>query len=274
MTKFRPGLTRRSVLFTAATSVAMAATGRAHALTPPSEDDIRRDLAAPGVIEVVFRGRGTLERVEENGVFFDEYKRSVTVRRTGDRPGLVVEVIGDVVYRVVDGRFVFRRMRLAGNRLNGLPNPTVAEIDALLSRLTPLDIDRTAYLMVGEIEKIRLADDPHWEWHSPRSVSFEVVETFTARWTGGAYPGSYVEPTKPGEIFLDRVERIDRWRIYRDADDGPWLRLVATAHRAGAMIPRKGAPSEPAVRLLSRRVVAEREFAALPRPTRVPSLTP
>jgi hypothetical protein len=274
MTNFGNRLTRRSLLVTAVVSITVATTGSAHALTPPSEDDIRRDLAAPGVIEIVFRGRGTLERVEENGVFFDEYKRSVTVRRTGDRPGVVVEVIGDAVYRVIDGRFVFRRMRLAGNRLNGLPNPTVAEIDALLSRLTPLDIDRTAYLMVGEIEKIRLADDPRWEWHTPRSVSFEVVETFTARWTGGAYPGSYVEPTKPGEIFLDRVERIDRWRIYRDTDEGPWLRLVATAHRAGAMIPRKGAPSEPAVRLLSRRVVAEREFAALPRPTRVPPLTP
>ena len=267
-------LTRRSVLVTAASSIVVAATGRAHALTPPSEDDIRRDLAAPGVIEIVFRGRGTLERVEENGVFFDEYERSVTVRRAGDRPGLVVEVIGDVVYRVIDGGFVFRRMRLAGNRLEGLANPTVAEIDALLARLTPLDIDRTAYLMIGEIETIRLAADPHWEWHSPRSVSFEVVETFTARWTGGAYPGSYVEPTKPGSIFLDRVERIDRWRIYRDADDGPWLRLVATARRAGAVIPRKGGPSEPAVRLLSRRVVGEREFAASPRPTRVPPLTP
>ena len=273
MTTLGRRLTRRSVLLVAAASVAAAARP-ATALSPPSEDDIRRDLAAPGVIDVVFRGKGTLERIEENGVLVDEYKRSVTVRRAGDRPGSIVEVIGDVVYRLIDGRFVFRRMRLAGNRLQGLPNPTIAEIDALLARLTPLDIDRTAFLMVGEIEKIRLADDPHWEWHTPRSVSFDVVETYTARWTGGAYPGSYIEPTKPGEIFLDRVERIDRWRIYRDADDGPWLRLVATAHRAGTIIPRKGAPSEPAVRLLSRRVVAEREFAALPRPTRVPSLTP
>ena len=273
MTIFGNRLTRRSVLIGAAMSIAVATTGPAGALAPPSDDDIRRDLAAPGVIAVVFRGSGTLERVEENGVFFDEYKRSVTVRRNGDRPGIVVEVIGDAVYRVIDGRFVFRRMRLAGNRLEGMTNPTVAEIDALLARLTPFDIDRAAHLMVGEIETIRLADDPRWEWHSARSVSFEVVETYTARWTGGAYPGSFVEPTKPGEIFLDRVERTDRWRLYRDADDGPWLRLAATAHRVGTVIPRKGAPSEPAVRLLARRVVDERSFAASPRPTRVPALT-
>jgi hypothetical protein len=222
----------------------------------------------------LFRGGGTLERIEENGLLVDEYKRSVTVRRAGERAGTTVDVIGDVVYRVIDGRFVFRRMRLAGNRLEGLPNPMIAEIDALLARLSPLDIDRTAYLMIGEIEKIRLATEPRWEWHSPRSVSFEVVETYTARWVGGAYPGSYVEAPKAGEIFLDRVERTDRWRIYRDTDDGPWLRLVATAHRIGTLIPRKGAPSEPAVRLLGRRVVGEREFAASPRPTRVPSLTP
>lgn len=270
----RPHPTRRSVILAASATVALAIPRPALALDPPSEDDIRRDLAAPGVVDVVFRGRGTLERLFEDGVHIDEFKRSVTVRRSGDRPGVVVEVIGDVVYRLVDGRFVFRRMRLAGNRLQGLPNPTIAEIDALLAHLTPLDIDRRAHLVVGEFEKIRLADDPRWEWHTPRSVSFEVVETFTARWTGGALPGVPPEMPRPGEVFLDRVERIDRWRLYRDADDGPWLRLMATAHPTGTIIPRKGTPSEPAVRLLARRVVDERAFAALPRPTRIPPLTP
>lgn len=265
---------RRTLVLATLAVVAAAGMPVARALTPPSDDDIRRDLAAPGVSEVVFRGTGTFERIEEDGVLVDEYKRSVTVRRASERPGIVVEVIGDAVYRLIDGRFVFRRMRLAGNRLEGSTNPTIAELDALLTRLTPLDVDRTAYLMVGEIEKIRLADDPRWEWHSQRSVSFEVVETFTARWTGGAYPGMRVEPPKPGEIVLDRVERIDRWRIYRDDEGGPWLRLVATAHRAGTVIPRRNAPSEPAVRLLARRIVTEREFATLPRPTRVPPLTP
>jgi hypothetical protein len=109
--------------------------------------------------------------------------------------------------------------------------------------------------------------------HTPRSVSFDVVSVFTARWTGGAYPGAVMEMPKPGEVFLDRVERIDRWRIYRDADDGPWLRLAAMVHRAGTLLPRKDGPSQPAVRLLARRVVTERDFAALPRPSRVPSLT-
>ena len=267
-------LTRRSLLagaIAAAASLPVTALGAAE---PPSEDDIRRDLAAPGVVDIVFRGRGTVERLLEDGVFVDEYKRSVTVRRSGDRPGVVVEVVGDAVYRLIDGRFAFRRMRLAGNRLYGLPNPRIAEIDALLARLTPHDVDRRAHLIVGEIEKIRLADDPRWEWHTPRSVSFEVVETFTARWTGGALPGAPPEMPRPGEVFLDRVERIDRWRLYRDADDGPWLRLAATAHPAGTIIPRKGTPSEPAVRLLARRVVDERAFAALPRPTCIPPLTP
>jgi hypothetical protein len=226
------------------------------------------------VIEVVFRGRGSFERVEENGILVDEYLRSVTVRRSGDRPGVTVEVLGDVVYRLVGERFVFRRLRLAGNRLEGLPPPTVAEIDALLARLTPVDIDRAAHLMVGEIETIRLADDPRWEWHAPKSVSFDVVETYTARWTGGAYPGAQVEPPRPGEAFLDRVERLDRWRIYRDTEDGPWLRLVAVAPRVGTMVPRRGAAAEPAVRLLSRRVVAASDVAALPHPTRVPALAP
>lgn len=265
---------RRAVLARLAAAVAGALAGPAWAQTLPSEDDIRRDLTAPGIVEIVFRGQGTLERIAENGVWIDEYKRSVTVRRVGDRPGVTVEVIGDVVYRPSGGRFVFQRMRLAGNRLTGLEPPDVAAIDRLIATLKPHDIDTLFSLVVGEYESIRLADDPRWEWHSPKSVSFEVVQIYTTRHMGGAYPGSYVEQTKPGEVFLDRVERIERWRIYRDSEDGPWLRLAASGHRAGTMIPRKGAPSQPAMRLLSRRVVSEREFQTMPRATRVPALSP
>ena len=273
MTEARPLATRRALLAGSAVGALALLVGPARAQALPSEDDIRRDLAAPGVVDIVFRGKGTLERIAENGVWIDEYKRSVTVRRAGDRPGVVVEVIGDVVYRPTGDRFVFQRMRLAGNRLTGLEPPDVAAIDRLIATLKPHDIDTLAPLIVGEIESIRLADDPRWEWHSPKSVSFEVVQKYTARHPGGAYPGSYVELTKPGEVFLDRVERIERWRIYRDAEDGPWLRLSASGHRSATLIPRKGAPSEPAMRLVSRRVVTEREFQAMPRASRVPLLS-
>ena len=274
MVEWPPSQSRRAVLGALAASLAGLVCDPARAQGLPSEDDIRRDLAAPGVVEIVFRGQGTLERIVENGVWIDEYKRSVTVRRAGDRPGVTVEVIGDVVYRPTGDRFVFQRMRLAGNRLTGLEPPDLAAIDRLIATLKPHDIDTLFSLVVGEYESIRLADDPRWEWHSPKSVSFEVVQIYTTRHMGGAYPGSYVEMTKPGEVFLDRVERIERWRIYRDAEDGPWLRLSASGHRVGTMIPRKGAPSQPAMRLLARRVVTEREFQAMPRATRVPALSP
>lgn len=267
-------VSRRTVFAVLAASAVDLVFHPALAQALPSEDDIRRDLAAPGVVEIVFRGKGTLERIVENGVWIDEFKRSVTVRRVGDTPGVTVEVIGDVVYRPTGDRFVFQRMRLAGNRLTGVQPPDVAAIDRLVATLKPHDIDTLFSLVVGEYESIRLADDPRWEWHSTKSVSFEVVQVYTTRHMGGVYPGTPVEMPRPGEVFLDRVERIERWRIYRDAEDGPWLRLSASGHRVGTLIPRKGAPSQPAMRLLSRRVVSEREFQAMPRATRVPPLSP
>ncbi len=267
-------LTRRAALGRLAGLAAALAAGPAGAQALPSEDDIRRDLAAPGVIEIVFRGRGTVERIVENGVWTDEYKRSVTVRRAGDRPGVTLDVIGDVVYRPAGDRWAFQRMRLAGNVLGGLPPPDRAGIDRLLATLKPHDIDTMFSAMVGEIESIRLADDPRWEWHSPKSVTFEVVQVYTTRHNGGPYVGGILEIPRPGEVFIDRVERLERWRIYRDVEGGPWLRLSASGHRSNTMIPRKNAPSQPAMRLIERKILSERDYAALPRPTRLPPLSP
>ena len=274
MTSTRSRPSRRDALVLLAAAMVGALTRPASAQALPSEDDIRRDLAAPGVLDIVFRGKGTLERFLENGAFVDEYKRSVTVRRATDRPGITVDVIGDVVYRPTGDRFVFVRMRLAGNTLSGLAPPALADIDRLVATLQPHHIDTMFGVMVGEIETIRLAADPRWEWHSPKSASFEVVQVYRTRHMGAAYLGGDGRRAQPGRVFVDRIERIERWRIYRDAEDGPWLRLSASGHRAGSLIPRKGAASEPAVRLLERVEMSEAEFAAQPRPTRVPTLSP
>lgn len=239
----------------------------------PTEEQIRKDLAAPGVIEIIIRGKGTLERLEENNAWVDEYYRSVTVRRETDKPGVTVDVKGDAVYRLVNGHFVFRKLRLGGNTYGGIANPTLAEINALVRTLNPPDIDRMFSLMVGEMESIRLAAEPRWEWHSPKSVSFDVVQVYSLVYNGGSYDGISQELPSPGKAFVDRVQRIERWRIYRDSESGPWVRLSASGHRVGTMIPIKGGPSLRAVSLLGRTATTPAAAQSMPRPTRVPLLT-
>lgn len=239
----------------------------------PTEDQIRKDLAAPGIIEITIRGKGTLERILDNNTWVDEYYRSVTVRRETDKPGVTVDVKGDVVYRLVGDSFVFRKFRLGENTYGGIANPTLGDINALVRTLSPPNIDNMFSLMVGEIESIRLAPVPRWEWHSPKSVSFDVIQVYSHVYNGGSYDGVTQELPTPTKAFVDRVQRIERWRIYRDSESGPWLRLSASGHRVGTMIPVKGGPSVRAVTLLGRSVTTPAAAQSMPRPTRVPLLT-
>lgn len=67
-------------------------------------------LMNPGVVEIIIRGKGAFEKFVENRAAVNEYYRSVTVRRKTEKAGVTVDVLGDVVYRLLGGRWVFRKM--------------------------------------------------------------------------------------------------------------------------------------------------------------------
>jgi len=248
------------------------------AQTPPSEAQIKRDLMNPGVIEIIIRGKGSFEKFVENRAVVNEYYRSVTVRRRSDRPGITVDVLGDVVYRLIGGRWVYRKMRLAGNTYGGLANPTIAELNKLVELLEPRDIDNMYTTFVGEIESIKLWSFPNWEWHSPNSVSFNIVVVHSYIHSGGSYTRTEMGG-QPEQIFspfvaVDRVERIQRWRIYRDGEKEPWKSMTFTkAGRIGDYIKDGNGNSIEMIKLLGRKKVMDNQVDGLPRPTRVPQFT-
>lgn len=248
----------------------------ASAQTVPSEARIRADVMNPGVIAIIMRGQGSVTRFRENGAIVDEYYRSITVRRKTDKPGVTVDVIGDAVYRLIGGRWVFRRMRLAGNTYAGIDNPTIDELNRLVAVLQPSDVDNMWSDMIGEIESVRLWSYPNWEFHSPNSVSFNVVVVHSYIHRGGHYTRSDVpqEQIAPPMKAVDRVERIMRWRIYRDSEKLPWARMTWTkAGRIGDYIRDEAGQQIEMIRLLGRRAVHESKLDALSRPGRVPMFT-
>lgn len=240
------------------------------AQTPPSEAQIKKDLMNPGVIEIVIRGKGSFEKFVENRAVVNEYYRSVTVRRKSDKPGITIDVLGDVVYRLISGRWVYRRMRLAGNTYGGIANPTVAELNKLVELLKPNDVDNVWMDIIGEIESIKLSPFPNWEWHSPNSVSFNVVLVHSLIFSGGSYTGEASASAYP-DVFVDRVERIQRWRIYRDGEKLPWKSMTWTkAGRIGDYMKNDKGESVPMIKLMERKKYTRAQVDNMPRPTKVP----
>lgn len=258
-------------IFVLMTILFACATVRAQ--TPPSEAQIKKDLMNPGVIAIIIRGKGSFEKFVENRAVVNEYYRSVTVRRKSDKPGITIDVLGDVVYRLIGGRWVYRKFRLAGNTYGGIANPTVAELNKLVEKLKPNNIDNMHMNFIGEIEGIKLSPFPNWEWHSPNSVSFNVVIVHSQIFSGGSYNGEASESAYP-DVFVDRVERIQRWRIYRDGEKLPWKNMTWTkAGRIGDYMKNDNGESVSMIKLLARKKFTAAQVDNMPRPTKVPLIS-
>lgn len=256
-----------------ASFIAAVAFSASHAFaqTPPSEAQIKRDLMNPGVIAIIVRGKGAFEKFVTDGAVVNEYYRSVTVRRKTDKPGVTLDVIGDVVYRRVGGRWVYRTMRLAGNQYSGIKNPTIADINQALSAMELRDFPGSNDVI--EYESVKLADAPNWEWHTPNSVSFHVVAVYRAINFGRRYSNvNSSPPHREGFRSIDRVREIWRVRIYREREESPWAN--GNLSRVGTLeIPDGKGGKIPRDYLLDRKEHAEQEIERMPRASKVPSIT-
>ena len=68
--------------------------------------------------------------------------------------------------------------------------------------------------VIGRVESLGLAAEPKYVWHTPNSVSFNVVAVYTEKTNdiGGG----------------ERVARTLEIRLYRDSVRAPWKNLIST----------------------------------------------
>ena len=242
------------------------------AQTPPTEAQIKRDLMNPGVIAIIMRGRGSFEKFVTNGAVVNEYYRSVTVRRKTDRPGVTLDVLGDVVYRLIGGRWVYRTMRLAGNTYGGMKNPTAADINQALAQVE-LSHFHPGSREVIEYESFKLMDAPNWEWHTPNSVSFYAIAVFRRIHSGKRYSNESRSPTyRDGFRWIDTVREVWRVRIYRENEKSPWVNAIQTT--VGKLeIPDAKGGTMPRDFLIEQKQYPANEVERMPRATRTPLIS-
>lgn len=192
----------------------LAAGSLTEALAQPSETQIRKDLTGAKTVSVVLGKPGKMEWSRTYKKFV--WTRSFTAKVKSDYPDVFVVVKGYASYDVMGGKYVFTRSFITSNSYDGIPDPTTSEVQILLGKFGPerfignYDFNH----VVGKIESIGLAPEPKFQWHTPNSVSFNVVAVFTKRTNnvGGS----------------ERIARTYEIRLYRDAVKADWKNVDST----------------------------------------------
>jgi hypothetical protein len=184
-----------------------------HAAQTPTDAQTKKDVTGPKTVSVTLGKPGTMEWSSTYKKYV--WTRSFTAKLKTDTPDVFVIVKGYASYDVMGGRYVFWRTFITSNSYEGIPDPTSQDVESLIEKFGRKEfIGAYAYQnAVGEIEALRLAEDPKFEWHTPNSVSFDVLAIYSEK---VSYTG------------VEKVERIHRIRLYRDAVKGPWARLMST----------------------------------------------
>jgi hypothetical protein len=243
------------------------------AQTVPSEAQIKADVMNPGVIEIIFRGGGSFDKFVENGAVVNEYYRAITVRRKTDKPGVTVDVIGDVVYRLIGSKYVYRTMRLSGNTYSGLKNPTAAEIDTALATADFSQLDN-GHNILAEIESLKISPDPMWVWESQTSVSVNLIAVFKCKYSGGSYvTGEQPHQTVPGMVTVDHVESLLRVRMYRKGENLPWDGVMVRRYGKSVTVPNSKHEQIRPEKLLDRKEIPLADFNRMPKATKFPVIS-
>lgn len=191
-----------NIAISVAIALAFAATA---ANAQPSAAQVKKDVSGAKTISVTVGGKGM--RVWSKGYSKWVWDVPYSAKVKSEEPGVNILVEATASYDIVGGRYVYWRSFVGSNLYEGIPNPTEAEIAALLKQFGPQKVMMGEFYSAVKIEGIKLADKPRFEWHNLNSVSFTVYATFTEQ----------VDYTT-----TRRIAKPYRARLYRDGKTMPW----------------------------------------------------
>ena len=180
----------------------------------PSAAQIKKDLSGPKTVSVTLGSPGTVEWSSTYKKYV--WSRNFVAKVKTDEPGIFVLVTGYSSYDVMGGRYVYRRTFTSSNSYSGIPNPTAADVQALIKQFGVHDMmgDYSFRQMIGNVESIGLSSEPNFEWHTPNSVSFNIVAVYTKKGNGNTAPSEHGQQTF-------------RVRLYRDTTKSEWKNLLS-----------------------------------------------
>jgi len=180
----------------------------------PTDAELKKQLTHPKTVSVTLGKPGTREWSSTYKKYV--WNRSFTAKLKTEDAEIFVIVKGYASYDIIGGRFVFWRTFTTSNSYEGLPDPTAADVQALITKFGLEQFMGNYHFnhVIGKVESIGLSDEPNFQWHTPNSVSFNVTAVYTERTNdiGGK----------------ERMARTFEIRLYRDNPKQAWLRMIST----------------------------------------------
>lgn len=193
------------IVIFAAVVLGLGVTG---AVAQPSATQVKRDVSGTKIVSVTVLGKGM--RVWSKGYSKWVWDVPYSAKVKSEEPGVNILVEATASYDIVGGRYVYWRSFVGSNIYEGIPNPTEAEVAALLKQFGPQKIMMGEFYSAVKIEGIKLAEKPRFEWHNLNSVSFTVYATFTEQ---------------VNYTTTRRIAKPYRARLYRDGKTMPWKNI-------------------------------------------------
>lgn len=148
------------------------------------------------------------------------WTRSFTAKLKTRDSDIFIIVKGYVAYNTAGGRYRFWRTFTTSNNYEGIPDPSSAVVQNLIQKFGVEKFMGNYYYnrVIGQLESIGISQTPKYEWHTPNSVSFNVVAVYTER--------------KNDVGGKERIARIFRIRLYRDNTKSEWKNLMTSSYEA------------------------------------------
>lgn len=179
----------------------------------PSDAEVTKQLTHAKTVSVTLGKPGTREWSSTYKKYV--WNRHFTAKLKTDDPGIFVIVKGYASYDLIGGKHVFWRTFTTSNTYEGLPNPSAADVQALIDRFGVEQFLGSYFdRVIGKVESIGLAAEPEFEWHTVNSLSLNFTSVYTERTNdvGGK----------------ERIARTQRVRLYRDNPKMEWKSLLVT----------------------------------------------
>jgi len=181
----------------------------------PSDAQVIKDMTGPGTISVKLTPKnGHKQWNGDYGVW--EYVRGVeAIRNHPEKEGVKITIVGDAVYQMYGATdYKYWKFRVLSNEYIGLNVPSSEELMKIVQSDLPKFLSTYWYnRIIGDVSALYIADDPQFKWHTPNSLSFNVIAEYQA---------------KTSDIHVEDIIQTYNVRLYREAEDKPWHNFLSS----------------------------------------------
>jgi len=189
-------------------------------LAQPSDATVKARAISDGSTFVRFEGSGNVH----SNLTETWYIRVVTTKSKTEYPG--INYINAIEYKYIKSgsNWVFDRTYNWWGQYEGIPNPNEAEAVAFVKKDLEKFLGGAYGDIVGDIGEIKLAEEPKWEWHTMKSVSFIMSTTYDR---------------KMSSTEVSKVKQLYQVRFYADEPKGAWKSFISSKEGAPEIIATK-----------------------------------